>query len=156
MTDPPAVFRTADPMKPPASELLADMVAELLAIYEIDGDHIGVPLHHEELRPPTGIYLVGWIDEMPVAGGGLRTIGDGVGEIKRMFVREEWRGHGLGAQLLAELEQAAHRLGHTRVRLDTGPRQPWAQRLYQRSGYRPIGNYNDNVAASFWGEKQLG
>jgi GNAT superfamily N-acetyltransferase len=156
MTERTTVFRMADPLQPPASELLAAMVAELLAIYEIDGGRIGVPLQHEELRPPTGVYLVGWIDEMPVAGGGLRTIGDGVGEIKRMYVREEWRGHGLGGQLLVELEKAARGLGHTCVRLDTGLRQPWAQRLYERSGYRPIGNYNGNRAASFWGEKQLG
>ncbi len=155
MTERPAHFRTADPTRPPASELLGAMVAELLVLYEIEGDRIGVPLHPEELQPPTGIYLVGWIDEQPVAGGGMRTIGDALGEIKRMYVREEWRGCGLGGQLLVELENAARRLGHSRLRLDTGPRQQGAQRLYERAGYRPIGNYNDNPDASFWGEKDL-
>jgi GNAT superfamily N-acetyltransferase len=153
--DPTATFRTADPSRPPASELLAEMVDELEALYGIVDRRIGVPLHVEELAPPTGLYLVGCIGDLVVAGGGLRTIGDGLAEIKRMYVRDVWRGRGLGGQLLFQLEDAARNLGFTRVRLDTGPRQPAALRLYERTGYRPIGNYNNNPDATFWGEKTL-
>jgi hypothetical protein len=39
--------------------------------------------------------------------------------------------------------------------MDTGPRQPHAQAFYEREGYRPIGNFNGNPAASWWGEKPL-
>ncbi|HET9071702.1 MAG TPA: GNAT family N-acetyltransferase [Acidimicrobiales bacterium] len=117
--------------------------------------HIGVPLEAGELAPPTGVYLVGWAGGEPVAGGGLRTIAPGIGEVKRMYVVPSWRGRGIGPRLLAALEAHAAGLGLAATRLDTGPKQAGAQRIYERAGYRPVGNYNANPHASFWGEKSL-
>ncbi len=119
--------------------------------------HLGTALEPSELSPPRGVYLVGTVGDEVAAGGGLRTLAAGIGEIKRMYVVPRWRGRGLGAALLAELEvHAAGVLGLRVTRLDTGPRQPLAQRMYERAGYRSIGNYNANPHAGFWGEKQLG
>jgi GNAT superfamily N-acetyltransferase len=59
-------------------------------------------------------------------------------------------------ELLRQLEDAARRLGYEVARLDTGPRQPSAERMYREAGYRPIGNFNANPVASFFGEKRLG
>lgn len=150
-------FAPSDPSTAPAVDLIEAMVAEMRELYSIAG-HVGVPLDLSELAPPHGVYLVGRADAggEVVAGGGLRTISEGVGEIKRMYVAPEWRGAGVGAQLLAALESAALDLGHTSVRLDTGARQPGARHLYEKSGYRSIPNYNANGHASFWGEKHLG
>jgi len=75
--------------------------------------------------------------------------------IKRMYVGPDHRGRGLAGLLLGALEDAAVSLGYAVVRLDTGPRQPHAQRLYQRAGYRSIASYNANAAATYWGEKVL-
>jgi GNAT superfamily N-acetyltransferase len=72
-----------------------------------------------------------------------------------MYVVPEARGRGVGRELLAALEEAARELGYTVARLDTGPRQPTAERMYRQAGYRPIGNFNDNPVASFFGEKPL-
>jgi ribosomal protein S18 acetylase RimI-like enzyme len=90
-----------------------------------------------------------------VAGGGFRRLGDGVAEIKRMYVRPEARSRGLAAELLRTLEGAIAELGYERARLDTGPKQPHAQRLYRAAGYVEIAPYNDNPFACFWGEKRL-
>jgi GNAT superfamily N-acetyltransferase len=57
--------------------------------------------------------------------------------------------------LLVALEDAARELGYARVRLDTGPKQPHAERLYRRAGYREIPDYNGNVVARHWFEKGL-
>ncbi len=65
------------------------------------------------------------------------------------------RGRGHARELLRALEDAARDLGYGVVRLDTGPRQPHAQAMYESAGYRPIGNFNANPVASFWGEKRL-
>ena len=46
-------------------------------------------------------------------------------------------------------------MGYRIVRLDTGDRQPHAQAFYEASGYRRVGNFNDNPAAAFHGEKKL-
>jgi hypothetical protein len=57
--------------------------------------------------------------------------------------------------LLEALEHTARELGYAVARLDTGPRQPWAERLYRNAGYRPIHNFNRNPVATFFGEKSL-
>ena len=64
--------------------------------------------------------------------------------------RAAWR-----RQLLRTLEDAAADLGYERARLDTGPKQSHAQRLYRAAGYVEIAPYNDNPFACFWGEKRL-
>jgi GNAT superfamily N-acetyltransferase len=76
-------------------------------------------------------------------------------EIKRMYVRPAGRGHGVARALLAALERAASDLGHRRVRLDTGPKQPDARHIYRTSGYREIADYNGNPLAAHWFEKDL-
>ena len=53
------------------------------------------------------------------------------------------------------LPSEAIEFGYRAARLDTGSRQPDAERLYRRAGYRPIGNFNANPVASFFGEKLL-
>jgi ribosomal protein S18 acetylase RimI-like enzyme len=72
-----------------------------------------------------------------------------------MYVRPEARSRGLAAELLRTLEGAIAELGYERARLDTGPKQPHAQRLYRAAGYVEIAPYNDNPFACFWGEKRL-
>jgi len=71
---------------------------------------------------------------------------DGVlsAEIKRMFVAPEARGTGLGQRLLARLTAMARERGAQRMVLETGNRQPEAQRLYERDGFAlcgPFGTY---------------
>ena len=101
-----------------------------------------------ELGPPHGVYLAGYRD-------GLKRLPDGACEIKRMYVAPEARGQGLARILLRALEDAARGLGYAVARLDTGARQPYAQRLYESEGYRPIANFNGNPVAHYFGEKQL-
>jgi GNAT superfamily N-acetyltransferase len=72
-----------------------------------------------------------------------------------MFVAPAARGRGYARELLAALEDAARALGHRIARLDTGARQPLAERIYRDSGYEPIGNFNGNPLATFFGEKAL-
>jgi GNAT superfamily N-acetyltransferase len=151
-------FESCDPEVAPASELLSEMRDELNEVYGAF-DRLDSPkLDPAELRPPTGGYLVGWLGEEAVAGGGVRLLSDGVngvGEIKRMFVRPSARSQGVAGALLEALEDLATRLGYGAVRLDTGPKQPHAEALYRRTGYVEIAPYNANPFACFWGEKDL-
>ena len=148
-------FSLCDPEVPPASDLLAEMAVELIAMYE-DFRRLDKPaLVPAELRAPGGAYLVGTDGELAVAGGGLRGLSEGVAEIKRMFVRPAARSRGVAGELLAALEDTARSLGYRVVRLDTGPKQVHAQSLYRRAGFIDIEPYNDNPFACYWGEKQL-
>ena len=108
-----------------------------------------------DLEAPRGVFVVARADEAPVACGGVQTIDDGVGEIKRMWVDEAMRGRGLGRRLLAELEDQCRSLGHHTVRLDTNSRLPEAVAMYRRSGYSEIERYNDNPYPDHWFEKRL-
>jgi hypothetical protein len=61
----------------------------------------------------------------------------------------------VAAGLLGALEDTARSLGDTSARLDTGPKQAHAQRLYRAAGYMEVPPYNENPFACFWGEKAL-
>ena len=139
---------------PDARRLLAAMEREMLDLYAVEA--MPTPASFDDLEPPSGgAFLVGREDGRAVAGGGLKRLGPGVAEIKRMYVAPEARGGGAGRALLAALEDAARALGYRVVRLDTGRFQARALRMYLAAGYRPIADYNDNPYASFWGEKAL-
>jgi GNAT superfamily N-acetyltransferase len=142
----------------PAASLVGEMRAEMRALYDdLDIDSSAMPAAGPgELGPPDGTFLVGYEpDGTPVCCGGVKGLGGGACEIKRMFVAPEVRGRGYARVLLAALEDAARALGYEIARLDTGPRQPQAERIYRDSGYAPIGNFNANPVASFFGEKAL-
>ena len=119
-------FVPCDPASAPASDLLTAMRAELDTAYETAGRLDNPPLDPAELRPPGGTYLVGYLADDPVAGGGVRRLAEGLGEVKRMYVRPPARSRGVARALLAALEDVARALGYTRVRLDTGPKQAHA------------------------------
>jgi GNAT superfamily N-acetyltransferase len=151
-------FREVPVESEPARPLVAAFREEIAAIYDglaVDGPEMP-KAGPRELAPPGGTFLVGFDeDDRPVACGGIKDLGDGACEIKRMYVAPRSRGGGRGRELLAALEDAARGLGHRIVRLDTGPRQPGAERMYREAGYAPIANFNANPMASFFGEKAL-
>jgi DNA-binding MarR family transcriptional regulator/GNAT superfamily N-acetyltransferase len=109
----------------------------------------------EQLLPPHGAFVVAVGDGEPVACGGVQTIGCGVGEIKRMWVRDDWRGAGLGSRLLRHLEGIARSLGRRIVRLDSNAALSEAISMYERAGYARIARYNDNPFATDFFEKLL-
>jgi GNAT superfamily N-acetyltransferase len=141
--------------EPPATELIEAMIEDVAALYgriDVPGAPSATP---QDFSPPGGAFVALFEDDRAIAGGGVKRLDDEACEIKRMYVVPEARGRGLGRRLLEELEDEARRLGYHIVRLDTGPQQPGAQRMYQAAGYRAIGNFNANPFASFWGEKRL-
>ncbi len=109
----------------------------------------------ESMRAPNGTFVVAVADGAAVACGGVVSHDPSTGEIKRMWVDPDWRGIGLGRQMLAELELHVGRLGHSRVVLDTNAVLTEAIAMYERAGYRPIERYNDNPYAQRWFEKHL-
>lgn len=80
--------------------------------------------------------------------GGLRDLGGGVGEIKRMYVDPAARGTGVAVAILRALEDRARALGWTELRLETGDRQPDAIRFYSREGYTPFPLYGVYVGST--------
>jgi GNAT superfamily N-acetyltransferase len=149
-------FRAMDAASPPASELIEAMIEDLVPLYGRIDTPDAPKASPDDFAPPAGVFLVGYDDDgAPVCGGGVKRLGPGLAEIKRMYVVPSARGRGLARVLLAALEDAARNLGYARVRLDTGPKQPHAEALYRSAGYAEIADYNGNPYASFFGEKAL-
>lgn len=150
------LIQAVDPEAPSAREAMAHYFAELDRRFPggFDAADQG-SADASELRPPGGTFVVGLVGEAVAACGGLRTIGDGIGEIKRMWVDPHRRGLGLGSQLLRHLELVSAGLGHRTVRLDTHDNLTEALALYRRRGYLQIERYNDNPYARCWFEKTL-
>ena len=76
-------------------------------------------------------------------------------EIKRMYVREKFRGRGVAERLLAAAENFAREEGYARIYLDTASQMVAAARLYERNGYERCGRYNDNPQAAIFMRKSL-
>lgn len=139
-----------------AQQLLAEYGAEIAAMYSIDVDAPDMPkAGPEELGPPHGVFLVGYDDDEPVACGGLKRLPDGSCEIKRMYVVPARRRAGVARLLLHALEDSARARGYRIARMDTGPKHQHAIGFYEAEGYQPVGNFNANPVASWWGEKVL-
>lgn len=103
-----------------------------------------------------GAWLVLYADGRAVGCGGLRTLGPGVGEIKRMFVSQNARRNGHGRRLLHALEDIAVERGHTRVRLLTTEILSEARKLCAAEGYRVIERFvRGRAPVEIWLEKDV-
>jgi ribosomal protein S18 acetylase RimI-like enzyme len=98
--------------------------------------------------PPSGRLLMA-VDGSQVMGCvALRKIGHGIGEMKRLYVRPEFRGRGLGRTLTEKLIAEAIQIGYARLRLDTLPgRMDQAIAMYRSFGFREIAPYYKNPVA---------
>lgn len=91
--------------------------------------------------PPEGRLLLAEVDGLGAGCVALRKIGCGVCEMKRLFVRPEFRGRGLGEALVREVIGQARGIGYCRMRLDTVASMREAAGLYQKLGFLEIDPY---------------
>jgi putative acetyltransferase len=106
-------------------------------------------LHPSDLIDPNFTFVIAKIDSSPVGCGALRRFEPGIGEIKRMFVRPEFRRGGIARRILEALESRAHELRYTFVLLETGIGQPEAIGLYKSAGYYQIAGFGEYAGNPF-------
>jgi ribosomal protein S18 acetylase RimI-like enzyme len=126
---------------PAVAPVLAGLDDEYRALYgaAVEGE---LELYDaSEFAPPLGAFLVVESGGATVAGGALRRLADGIGEVKRMWTAPSHRGRGHARRVLADLEAIGARYGYRALRLQTGDLQTAAISLYHSSGYRPIARY---------------
>jgi GNAT superfamily N-acetyltransferase len=99
--------------------------------------------------PPRGAFYLVELDGQVVAMGGLRRSDDGVGELKRVYVRPSGRGHRLGEAIATRLVADARAFGYRKVRLDTLPFMQTAQALYVAMGFVDCAPYSVEMPAVF-------
>jgi GNAT superfamily N-acetyltransferase len=92
----------------------------------------------------------------PAGCGGIQLFGTEYGELKRMYVRPQFRGLGYGRLLLNHLADHARANGIGLLRLETGIHQAPAIRLYEEMGFQqigPFGEYKDDPLSLFYEKK---
>jgi GNAT superfamily N-acetyltransferase len=95
--------------------------------------------------PPDGRLLLAMNNGQLAGCAALRKIDVGICEIKRLFLRSQFRGQGLGRQLAKAIIREAKQIGYERMRLDTlPPKMNDAIALYRSVGFEEIGSYYDN------------
>lgn len=132
----------SDPRGPEASELIGELSAELARRYDYMEDGSG-GFKPEDAMGPRGAFVIGSIHGNPVACGAIRPLEGDVAELKRVFVKVDFRGRGFSKAIVNELERQARARGYRVMRLETGVRQPEAISLYESLGYHRIPNYGE-------------
>ena len=126
--------------------------AALLREYEaglgIDLCFQGFPEELESLErmygPPGGRFLLLRVRDAIAGCVALRDLGGKICEMKRLYVRPDFRGRGLGRRCAEEIVRIAGEMGYTAMRLDTLPTLGEAMALYRSMGFVEIAPYAEN------------
>src|SRR6185503_10876062 len=143
-----------DPRQPDVRRMIAESDAYMQALYPSESNHL---VDADALAASDTVFLVARRNGELLGSVAIRDITTGHAEMKRMFVRREARGIGLGRRLPEALEHAARQKHVSRISLETGIRQPEAIRLSRASGYQdcpPFGTYTSDPLSLFM-TKQL-
>jgi putative acetyltransferase len=119
--------------------LMVDQLDDYLA--DVDGEEHSYYAQFNGLDAIDNV-VVAYEDDEPVGCGAFKRYKNEIAEIKRMFVRPEFRGRRIGHAVLTELESWAQEQGFTSCILETGHKQEAAVRLYQNCGYMLVPNYD--------------
>ena len=114
-----------------ARALIGELDAELGSAYPPEQRH---GLSVARVFQPGVAFFIARLDGEPVGCGGV-AFGDGLAEVKRMYVRPRARGRNVAGAILARLEQEARDRGVRRLVLETGDVQHAALRFYERAGF---------------------
>jgi len=156
-----SIESAADPLMPLFRQLVRDFLKELNEDLDYQGvEHELAALPGKYSRSQRGCMYIAVDRSSPLVAAvgciGLRQLETDRGEVKRMFVQPQYRGHRVAERLLQRIVHDAITLGYSALRLDTLARLQAANRLYTRMGFHRIPPYNDcPIEGAMWFELEL-
>jgi len=142
------------PDTPDAQALIAELESELAPLYPSESRH-GYSVE-KLLREGVAFFLIRQ-DGVPAGCGGVQLVGTEYAELKRMYVRPQFRGLGLAQLMLDHLADYVQSQGVHVLWLETGIHQRAAIRLYEQMGFQripPFGEYKEDPLSRFY-EKRI-
>lgn len=112
-----------------------------LSFQNFDAELDNFPVQYS---PPTGSLFLALSQNLPIGCVGVRYFDDGICEMKRLFVKPNFRGKRVGRLLAEAAVKAGKFLGYERMRLDTLPTMEKANHLYRSIGFIEIEPYRYN------------
>jgi putative acetyltransferase len=140
----PAIIVPERPDTLDARALIEELEAHLEALYPRESRH-GYAV--EKLIAENVAFFLVRDDDVAAGCGGIKLVGTEYGELKRMYVRPQFRGRRFGELLIDHLTEYARRHSINTLRLETGIHQHAAIALYERVGFvriPPFGPYTDD------------
>ncbi len=101
-------------------------------------------VHIDKFQPPGGGIFLAFVENEAVGIACLQRIGPETAEVKRMYVRPEYRREGLGRALLERLIEAAQLAEYRSIRLDSPDFMTAAHALYRSNGFTDIASYPES------------
>lgn len=133
------------------AELFSEYTALLIRLMPHFGESLALQNYSEEFAhpegkyaPPDGRLYIAMADGKPAGCIAMRKLDDERCELKRMYVRPEFRGHHIARTMAQRILSDAAEIGYQRVMLDTEPCLENAIRLYESLGFSRVARYNNS------------
>lgn len=140
----PVALEPTSPLAPEATALITELNAYLDDLYHPDDNHFR--LDADEVSGERGAFFIARLDGRSVGCGAIRVLAEGRAEVKRMYVRPDARGQGVGRAILDRLVEEAVTRGVRELVLEMGDNQPDARSLYESFGFVPIPCFGEYLA----------
>lgn len=131
--------------------LFSEYTQMLVESDEVLGDYLKLQGYDAELQHltekyglPHGRLYLAYVDGKAAGCIGLRRMDEETCEMKRLYVRPQYRGQKIAQKLVEKLLEEAKKIGYRTMLLDTMPFLQGAVRLYRNFGFYEVDRYNDS------------